>query len=102
MIEKLQLKDENETSVPNSFSSILISDKNEDTKYDKENDDNENNESIERPNVWLGIEGFDFDPVLAEEMRVSEDLEGIVIQSVVSNSPAYNAGLKDLVLDVDN
>ena len=94
MMEKLQLKDEDKTSGPGIFSSGPPSEK---------NGDNENNDSSERPTVWLGIEGFDFDTDLAEEMSVSKDVEGgMVIQSVVPNGPAHKAGLKDLVLDVDN
>jgi hypothetical protein len=102
MMEQFQLKDENETSRQNAFSSILVSQIDKEENQNDENDDKgANKDSSEKISVWLGIEGFNFEPIMAEEMRISEDIKGIVIQSVVPGSPAFKAGLKDLVLDVD-
>ena len=49
----------------------------------------------------LGISTSDLTPSLAEDMVLPKKSKGAVVQSVILGSPAYNAGLKGTILDVD-
>ena len=43
---------------------------------------------------WIGISGTTLDPDLNQQMNLKSDQRGILIESVVPNSPAEKAGLK--------
>jgi hypothetical protein len=49
----------------------------------------------------LGVGAIDLTPSLAEDMRLPMKSKGAVVQSVFHGSPAYRAGLKGSILDVD-
>ena len=53
--------------------------------------------------AWMGVILEDFDPSLAEQLDLPEDLEGALITNVVSESPAEEAGLESgtVVTEVD-
>jgi len=79
MMEKLQIKDENSS---NSYGLY-------------------NPPPINSRTPRLGIITFDLTPSLAEDMRLPIKSKGAAVQSVIPGSPAYNAGLKGTILDVD-
>jgi hypothetical protein len=79
MMEKLQIKDENSSSSYGLYNSPPI------------------NSRTPR----LGIITFDLTPSLAEDMRLPIKSKGAAVQSVIPGSPAYIAGLKGTILDVD-
>lgn len=91
MMEKLQIKDENSSSSYGLYNPPPTSPKQE------EEQQNLKNSSTPR----LGISTFDLSPSLAEDMRLSIKSKGAAIQSVIPGSPAYIAGLKGTILDVD-
>ena len=67
------------------------------------NNDNDKNNSKMANTPSLGISGFDLtSPTIAKDMRLPEDYKGVVIQSVVPNSPAAKAGLNGTILDADD
>jgi len=76
---------------------------------EKNNNDHNNNvklsssqSSFSAPSTpRLGISTSDLSPSLAEEMGLPKKIKGAVVQSVILGSPAYNAGLKGTILDVD-
>lgn len=88
MMEKLQIKDENSNSSYGLYNPPSISPKQE-----------EELENSSTPR--LGISTFDLSPSLAEDMRLPIKSKGAAIQSVIPGSPAYIAGLKGTILDVD-
>ncbi|MGA7899907.1 MAG: PDZ domain-containing protein [Nitrososphaeraceae archaeon] len=49
----------------------------------------------------LGIGTFDLTPSIAEDMMLPRKYKGAVVQSVIPGSPAYKAGFKGSILDVD-
>ncbi len=49
----------------------------------------------------LGISTFDLTPSIAEDMRLPLKYKGAVVQSVTPGCPAYKAGFKGSILDVD-
>jgi hypothetical protein len=118
MMEDFQLKDEKAYGeIVDLYSSILLQptqeksnnnnnnddydDDDEKYKYGKSKDDENNSDMPDTP--WLGISGFDLtSPAIAKDMRLPEDYEGVVIQSVVPDSPAAKAGLNGTILDVDD
>ena len=79
MMEKLQIKDENSSSSYGLY----------------------NPPPINSRTPRLGIITFDLTPSLAEDMGLPIKSKGAAIQSVIPGSPAYNAGLKGTILDVD-
>jgi PDZ domain len=91
MMEKLQIKDENSTSSYGLYNPPPISPRQE------EEQQNLKNSSTPR----LGISTSDLSPSLAEDMRLPIKSKGAAVQSVIPGSPAYNAGLKGTILDVD-
>jgi hypothetical protein len=103
MMEDFQLRDEKKMGETNgAYSSIVTlpplppQDKNN-------NNDNDKNNSKMANTPSLGILGFDLtSPTIAKDMRLPEDYKGVVIQSVVPNSPAAKAGLNGTILDVDD
>ncbi len=44
--------------------------------------------------VWLGIQGGDLTPKLAEAMKLSAEQEGVLVEQVEQGSPADEAGLR--------
>ena len=44
--------------------------------------------------VWLGIQGGDLSPKLAEAMKLSTDQVGVLVEQVEQGSPADDAGLR--------
>lgn len=44
--------------------------------------------------VWLGIQGGDLSPQLAEAMKLSKDQVGVLVEQVEQGSPADEAGLR--------
>ncbi len=55
--------------------------------------------SYEHP--WLGIAGFKLTPDLAESFGLPRDYKGVVIENVVENGPADEAGLQDMIIQGD-
>jgi hypothetical protein len=130
MMEKLQLKDENSSNAyglynPSSIPSTIQQQQqqqqnqennsnhhnNDKHKNEKNNDDHKNNIKLSSPSSHpspstpstprLGISTFDLTPSLAEDMGLPKKSKGAVVQSVILGSPAYKAGLKGTILDVD-
>ena len=89
MMEKLQIKDENSSSY-GLYNPPPISPKQEEEHHLKKS-------STPR----LGISTSDLSPSLAEDMRLPIKSKGAAVQSVIPGSPAYIAGLKGTILDVD-
>ena len=51
-------------------------------------------ESGEVRHAWLGISAANIDPALAAQLGLGDDVEGVLIQSVVPEGPADGAGLR--------
>jgi hypothetical protein len=109
LMKDLQLKDENDTEkMTRDFASAIL----EDGKEDGQEGDQSNDEAQEEDQgvaddstgelPWLGISITDLTPELAEDRALPTDLKGVAVQSVVPGSPAFKAGVKGLVLDVDD
>ncbi|MFL6361031.1 MAG: PDZ domain-containing protein [Nitrososphaeraceae archaeon] len=126
MMEKLQLKDENSSNVyglynppPPPISPTKQQEQqqnssnhhhnNDKHKNEKNNSDHNNNVKLPSsqpsssipPTPRLGISTSDLTPSLAEDMGLPKKTKGAAVQSVILGSPAYNAGLKGTILDVD-
>ena len=126
MMEKLQLKCENSSNVyglynppPPPISPTKQQEQqqnssnhhhnNDKHKNEKNNSDHNNNvkssssqpSSSIPPTPRLGISTSDLTPSLAEDMGLPKKTKGAAVQSVILGSPAYNAGLKGTILDVD-
>ncbi|MFL6385185.1 MAG: PDZ domain-containing protein [Nitrososphaeraceae archaeon] len=126
MMEKLQLKDENSSNVyglynppPPPISPTKQQEQqqnssnhhhnNDKHKNEKNNSDHNNNVKLSSsqpsssipPTPRLGISTSDLTPSLAEDMGLPKKTKGAAVQSVILGSPAYNAGLKGTILDVD-
>jgi hypothetical protein len=120
MMEKLQLKDENNSNAYGLYTPPSISPKQEEEHQNLKNSNNrdkndENNSdhnkiksstSSQLPSSIpstprLGISAFDLTPSIAEDMKLPIKSKGAVVQAVIPGSPAYNAGLKGSILDVD-
>jgi hypothetical protein len=98
LMEKLQLKDETQSNVLDLSSSILSSQKSK-----SENHEGDNSEAyLAALTPWLGVSVTDLSPSISKEMGLSDHTKGILIQSVISNSPAKKAGLNGSILDVDS
>jgi hypothetical protein len=102
MMEDFQIRDEKKMDETNGVYSSMIppspssQDKNNNNDHDKKNSKMANVPS-------LGILGFDLtSSTIAKDMRLPEDFKGVVIQSVIPNSPAAKAGLNGTILDVDD
>jgi len=99
LMEKLQLKDETQSNTPELSSSSLLSSQ----KSKSKNHEDDNSEAyLASLTPWLGVSVTDLSPSILQEMGSPEHTKGILIQSVVSNSPAERAGLKGAFLDVDS
>ena len=90
MMEKLQIKDENSSSSYGLYNPPPISPKQE-----------EEQQNLKNSTPRLGISTSDLSPSLAEDMGLPIKSKGAAVQSVIPGSPAYNAGLKGTILDVD-
>ncbi|MFL6433324.1 MAG: PDZ domain-containing protein [Nitrososphaeraceae archaeon] len=126
MMEKLQLKDENSSNVYGLYNpppppicptkqqeqqqnSSTNHHNNDKHKNEKNNSDHNNNVKLSSsqpsssipPTPRLGISTSDLTPSLAEDMGLPKKTKGAAVQSVILGSPAYNAGLKGTILDVD-
>ncbi|MFL6319317.1 MAG: PDZ domain-containing protein [Nitrososphaeraceae archaeon] len=126
MMEKLQLKDENSSNAyglynppPPPISPTKQQEQqqnssnhhhnNDKHKNEKNNSDHNNNVKLSSsqpsssipPTPRLGISTSDLTPSLAEDMGLPKKTKGAAVQSVILGSPAYNAGLKGTILDVD-
>ena len=120
MMEKLQLKDENNSNAYGLYTPPSISPKQEEEHQNLKNSNNrdKNDENISDHNKIksspssqlpssipstprLGISTFDLTPSIAEDMKLPIKSKGAVVQTVIPGSPAYNAGLKGSILDVD-
>lgn len=109
LMKDLQLKDENDTEkLTRDFTSAILEEGKED---DQEGDQRSDEEQEEDQGVaddstgdlpWLGISITDMTPELAEDRALPTDLKGVAVQSVVPGSPAFKAGVKGIVLDVDD
>jgi hypothetical protein len=101
MMEDFQLRDEKKMGETNgAYSSIVTLPPPQDKNNNNDNDKN-NSKMANTPS--LGISGFDLtSPTIAKDMRLPEDYKGVVIQSVVPNSPAAKAGLNGTILDADD
>jgi hypothetical protein len=108
LMKDLQLKDENDTEkMTRDFASAIL----EEGKEDGQEGDQSNDEAQEEDQgvaddstgelPWLGISITDLTPELAEDRALPTDLKGVAVQSVVPGSPAFKAGVKGIVLDVD-
>ena len=123
MMEKLQIKDENSSngyglynppSIPPTIQEQQqeqqqnlknISDHHNNSDRNKKEKNNSDHNNIKLPSIphtpRLGIGTFDLTPSLAEDMGLPKKYKGAVVQSVVPGSPAYKAGFKGTILDVD-
>ena len=120
MMEKLQLKDENSSNAYGLYTPPPISPKLEEEqqnlknssnqdKNDENNSDHNKIKSVPSSQLSssipstprLGISTFDLTPSIAEDMKLPIKSKGAVVQAVIPRSPAYNAGLKGSILDVD-
>jgi hypothetical protein len=125
MMGKLQLKDENSSNAyglynpPPPISHTKQQEQQQNSTNHHHNNDkhkNEKNNSDHNNNVKLsssqpsssipsaprlGISTSDLTPSLAEDMSLPKKTKGAAVQSVILGSPAYNAGLKGTILDVD-
>jgi hypothetical protein len=125
MMGKLQLKDENSSNAyglynpPPPISPTKQQEQQQNSTNHHHNNDkhkNEKNNSDHNNNVKLsssqpsssipsaprlGISTSDLTPSLAEDMSLPKKTKGAAVQSVILGSPAYNAGLKGTILDVD-
>jgi predicted metalloprotease with PDZ domain len=124
MMEKLQLKDENSSSnayglynpPPISPTKQQEQQQNSSNHHNNDKHKNEKNNSDDNNNIKLsssqpsssipstprlGISTSDLTSSLAEDMGLPRKTKGAVVQSVILGSPAYNAGLKGTLLDVD-
>src|SRR5919199_1567557 len=127
-MQKLQLKDEdsnneyeqyNHSSIAcniqqhhQNLNNININNHHNNDKHENEKNNNDNN-IIKLPascsqsscsaasGPRLGISTSDLTPSLAEDMGLPKKSKGALVQSVILGSPAYNAGLKGTILDVD-
>jgi hypothetical protein len=109
LMKDLQLKDENDTEkMTQDFASAIL----EEGKEDGQEGDQSNEEAQEEDQgvaddssaelPWLGISITDLTPELAEDRALPTDLKGVAVQSVVPGSPAFKAGVKGIILDVDD
>jgi len=120
MMEKLQLRDENNSNAYGLYTPPSISPKQEEehqnlknsSNRDKNDENNSDHNKIKsspssqlpssNPSTpRLGISTFDLTPSIAEDMKLPIKSKGAVVQAVIHGSPAYNAGLKGSILDVD-
>jgi S1-C subfamily serine protease len=103
LMEELQLKDENDTEkLVRDFSSTLLEQEAEQEEGDEsayEDEEESSNKSIDRP--WLGLSITDLTSDLAEDRGLPKNSEGVAVQSVIPGSPAFKAGIKGILLDVD-
>ena len=109
LMKDLQLKDENDTEkLTRDFTTAILEEGNEDGQEgDQRSDEGQEEDqgtvddsSGDLP--WLGISITDLTPELAEDRALPSDLKGVAVQSVVPGSPAFKAGVKGIVLDVDD
>ena len=126
MMEKLQLKDENSSNAYGMYnppSTSPTKQQQEQQQQNSSNHHNNNKHKNERNNndhnniklpsssqqssssipttPRLGISTSDLTASLAEDMGLPKKSKGAIVQSVILGSPAYNAGLKGTILDVD-
>jgi hypothetical protein len=129
MMEKLQLKDEissnayrlyNQSSSPSSIdqqnpqqnlkniSNHPNNDKHDNKKSNSAQNNNSNTHTPSSSSLYfapssprLGISTSDLTASMAEDMGLPKKSKGAMVQSVILGSPAYNAGLKGTILDVD-
>ena len=109
LMEKLQLKDENNTkNIIRTFSSSVENhndrNDNDDNQQGKDTDSKEEGENRDKGSLdkfWLGISVTDLTPELSEDRGLPLNSKGIAIQSVFPGSPAFKAGLRGIFLDVD-
>ncbi|MFY9566524.1 MAG: PDZ domain-containing protein [Nitrososphaeraceae archaeon] len=109
LMKDLQLKDENDTEkLTREFTSALVEEGPEDEQEgDQGNDEGQEEdlgtyEDANRERPWLGISITDLTPELAEDRALPTETEGVAVQSVIPGSPASNAGIKGILLDVDD
>jgi PDZ domain len=103
MMEDFQLRDEKKMGETNGAYSSIVTQPPLPPQDKNNNNDNDKNNSKMANTPSLGILGFDLtSPTIAKDMRLPEDYKGVVIQSVVPNSPAAKAGLNGTILDVDD
>ena len=127
-MQKLQLKDENSSNEYEQYNhssiacniqqhhqnlnNININNHHNNDKHENEKNNNDNNiiklpASLSQSSCSaasgprLGISTSDLTPSLAEDMGLPKKSKGALVQSVILGSPAYNAGLKGTILDVD-
>jgi len=110
MMEKLQIKDENSSSAYSNAYGLYNPDQEQQQNLknsgnNHHNNDENNNTQKSSPSIprtpRLGIDTFDLTPSIAEDMRLPMKYKGAVVQSVIPGSPAYKAGFKGSILDVD-
>jgi hypothetical protein len=128
MMEKLQIKDENISSEYNNAyglykpQSSISSNIQQEREHQQNNMNNRNSHHTNDRNTKLspssltspqqlspptsntprlGVGAIDLTPSLAEDMRLPMEYKGAVVQSVFHGSPAYRAGLKGSILDID-
>lgn len=109
LMKDLQLKDENDTEkLTREFTSALLEEGPENEQEgDQRNDEGQEEdlgtyEDANRERPWLGISITDLTPELAEDRALPTETEGVAVQSVIPGSPASNAGIKGILLDVDD
>ena len=108
LMKDLQLKDENNTkNIIKAFSSSFENHNDFDVSNDSQRRNNINREKGETGDknslnkFWLGISVTDLTPDLSEDRGLPINSKGIAIQAVFPGSPAFAAGLRGILLDVD-
>ena len=103
------MKDENNTkNIIRTFSSSVENHNdrngNDDNQQGKDTDSKEEGENRDKGSLdkfWLGISVTDLTPELSEDRGLPLNSKGVAIQSVFPGSPAFKAGLRGIILDVD-
>jgi hypothetical protein len=105
MMEKLQIRDENGSSSKYGTYDLSTQEqqqsKNGKSHKSIGSSSSSSSSSTTPSTPRLGISISDLDPSLAEDMGLPKNYKGAVAQSVIPGSPAYKAGIKGTILDVD-
>jgi hypothetical protein len=92
-MEKLQIKEENDTA-PTHVSPRIIGN-------NTKNNSDQDKSSGHHPRVLLGISGITLDRDLAQSMDLPKDYKGVVVKSVIRGEPAFKAGIKGESRDIN-
>jgi PDZ domain len=97
-IERLQLKEENDT-VSHMLPRIIGN--NTKSNSDKDNTNDHHQPTPTPPRVLLGLSGITLDPDLAQSMDLPKHYKGVAVKSVIRGEPAFKAGIRGESRDID-